>query len=70
MGKVNIWEILIIAVAIMWLLGVFRRSAKPAGPAKKTESSKAQELHGQTKPTKEKRYGDNDSEYVDYEEVK
>ncbi|HRE96029.1 MAG TPA: hypothetical protein PK637_04635 [Flavobacteriales bacterium] len=67
MGKVNIWEILIIAVAIMWLMGVFRRAASNRTEEKVPDNKK---VHGQTKPVKEQRYGDDDSEFTDYEELR
>lgn len=76
MGKVNFWEGLIILVGILWLLGIFRGFVVPVNVRTRQDAPppeppfKGNEVNGTHKPVKRKPYGDDNSEYVDYEEIK
>lgn len=72
MGRVNIIEALVILIAIMWLLGYFRRLSASANKTQNPApgQNRGQQVGGQHKPSKPGKYGDDNSEYIDYEEVK
>lgn len=72
MGKISFFEGMMILLGILWLLGVFRgfvipvtiRTHKEKSPPVAPEPQLKQ--HKQVSP----KYGDNQSEYVDYTEIK
>lgn len=76
MGKINFWESMLILVGVLWLLGIFRGFVIPVSVRTRHEKEpedrplRGNEVNGVHKPVKGKRYGDDDAEYVEYEEVK
>jgi hypothetical protein len=70
--RISFLEALLVFIALLWILGVFKKTAsagRPSSfppsppPAPKTPSTQ------QANPAKKPMYGSNEGDYVDYEEI-
>lgn len=66
MGKINIWELLVIVLALLWLFGYFRKLARNSTPQNHAQQ---QDRFRVKREEKKPLYGDQEGEFIDYEEV-
>jgi len=72
MGKISFFEGMMILLGILWLLGVFRGFVIPVPIKTQRENPPPPPPPPTIKPQKQvsPKYGDDQSEYVDYTEIK
>ncbi len=74
MGKISFTEGLILVLGLLWLLGFFRKLSVSDGSTRKSASpppprSRVPKPRPSLHKPPRKRYGDDQSEYVDYEDL-